>query len=60
MPWTIISFEPPETTKAATVASAKEPNKSDPIPAISPTLSPTLSAMVAGFSFESSFNPNSY
>jgi len=38
-----------ETTKAAQVDSANEPNKSAPIPAISPTLSPTLSAMVAGF-----------
>jgi hypothetical protein len=31
------------------VDSANEPNKSAPIPAISPTLSPTLSAIVAGF-----------
>lgn len=38
-----------ETTKAAQVDSAKEPNKSAPIPATSPTLSPTLSAIVAGF-----------
>lgn len=37
------------TTKAAQVDSANEPNKSEPIPAISPTLSPTLSAIVAGF-----------
>lgn len=36
-------------TRAAHVASAKEPNKSALIPATSPTLSPTLSAMVAGF-----------
>lgn len=43
-----------ETTRAAQVDSAKEPNKSAPIPAISPTLSPTLSAMVAGFLGESS------
>ena len=41
--------EVPETTKAAQVDSAKDPNKSDPIPATSPTLSPTLSAIVAGF-----------
>lgn len=37
------------TTKAAHVDSANEPNRSAPIPAMSPTLSPTLSAMVAGF-----------
>jgi len=37
------------TTKAAHVDSAKDPKRSDPIPAISPTLSPTLSAIVAGF-----------
>lgn len=36
-------------TKAAQVASAKDPNKSALIPATSPTLSPTLSAIVAGF-----------
>lgn len=36
-------------TKAAQVDSAKDPNKSAPIPATSPTLSPTLSAIVAGF-----------
>lgn len=47
------------TTKAAEVDSAKEPNKSDPIPAISPTLSPTLSAMVAGLLGESSSIPYS-
>ena len=40
-----------ETTKAAHVDSANDPNKSAPIPAISPTLSPTLSAIVAGFYF---------
>jgi hypothetical protein len=37
-----------DTTRAAQVDSASEPNKSAPIPAISPTLSPTLSAMVPG------------
>lgn len=42
------SAEVAETTSAAQVASAREPNKSDPIPAISPTLSPTLSAMTPG------------
>lgn len=36
------------------MASAKEPKRSDPIPAISPTLSPTLSAIVAGLLGESS------
>lgn len=46
-------------TKAAQVLSAKEPNKSDPIPATSPTLSPTLSAIVAGFLGESSSRPSS-
>jgi len=48
-----------ETTRAAQVDSAREPNKSAPIPAISPTLSPTLSAMVPGFKGESSgsFSP---
>jgi len=46
--------EAPETTNEADVDSAKEPNKSDPIPATSPTLSPTLSATVAGFFGESS------
>jgi hypothetical protein len=43
-------------TKQAQVLSAKDPNKSAPIPAISPTLSPTLSAIVAGFYGLSSFN----
>lgn len=36
-------------TRHAQVASAKDPNKSDPIPAMSPTLSPTLSAITPGF-----------
>lgn len=35
--------------KQAQVLSANDPNKSDPIPAMSPTLSPTLSAMTPGF-----------
>ena len=38
-----------DTTRAAHVASASDPNRSAPIPAISPTLSPTLSAIVPGF-----------
>ena len=42
------------TTSAAQVASAKEPNRSEPMPATSPTLSPTLSAMVAGLRGSSS------
>jgi hypothetical protein len=46
-------------TIAAQVDSAKEPNRSAPIPAMSPTLSPTLSAIVAGFYGESSLNPSS-
>merc|ERR1719261_1247582 len=40
-------------TKAAHVASAKEPNRSEPIPATSPT----LSAIVAGFLGSSSGIP---
>jgi len=46
-------------TRAAHVASANDPNRSAPIPAMSPTLSPTLSAIVAGFRGESSSNPSS-
>ena len=48
-------IEVDETTKAAQVDSASDPNKSAPIPAISPTLSPTLSAMVPGLLGSSSF-----
>ena len=51
------SIEVEPTTKAAHVDSAKEPNKSAPIPAISPTLSPTLSAMTPGFDGSSSSSP---
>ena len=36
--------ETEEITRAAQVDSAKEPNRSEPMPAMSPTLSPTLSA----------------
>merc|ERR1719204_1865090 len=43
-----------EMTRAAQLPSAKDPNKSAPIPAMSPTLSPTLSAMQAGFRGSSS------
>jgi hypothetical protein len=50
----ISSVEVAETTRAAQVDSARDPNKSAPIPAISPTLSPTLSAIVPGFFGESS------
>jgi len=46
-----------ETTSAAHVDSAKDPNKSAPMPAMSPTLSPTLSAIVPGLSGESSGRP---
>jgi len=49
------SLEVDETTRAAQVDSAREPNKSAPIPAISPTLSPTLSAIVPGLLGSSSF-----
>lgn len=41
----------------AQVDYAKDPNRSAPIPAISPTLSPTLSAIVAGLRGLSSGNP---
>ena len=51
------STEVPETTKAAQVDSAREPKRSDPIPAISPTLSPTLSAITPGFEGSSSSSP---
>merc|ERR1719199_1565338 len=44
-------------TSAAHVDSAKEPKRSAPIPAMSPTLSPTLSAMQAGFRGSSSSRP---
>eukprot|EP00959_Pyramimonas_sp_CCMP1952_P213525 4467439-Pyramimonas_sp.AAC.1 len=46
-------------TRAAQVASPKEPNRSAPMPATSPTLSPTLSAMVAGLRGSSSGMPAS-
>ena len=45
------------TTRAAHVDSAREPNRSAPIPAISPTLSPTLSAITPGFEASSSSSP---
>jgi len=48
------SIEVDDTTRAAQVASARDPNKSAPIPAISPTLSPTLSAIVPGLDASSS------
>lgn len=43
--WLIPKDEIEATTRAAHDASAYEPNRSDPIPAMSPTLSPTLSAI---------------
>lgn len=52
-------IESPPITSAAQVDYANEPNRSAPIPAMSPTLSPTLSAMVAGFLGLSSGNPDS-
>ena len=51
----ISSFEVADTTSAPHVDSARDPKRSDPIPAISPTLSPTLSAMVPGLVISSSF-----
>lgn len=51
------SYEVEPTTRAAQVASAKEPKRSAPMPAISPTLSPTLSAMTPGFEGSSSSRP---
>ena len=39
-----LDASPEETTRAAQVDSAKDPNRSAPMPAMSPTLSPTLSA----------------
>lgn len=50
----MIGHEVDETTRAAQVDSAREPKRSAPIPAISPTLSPTLSAIVPGLRGESS------
>jgi hypothetical protein len=44
-------------TNAAQVDSARDPKRSLPIPAISPTLSPTLSAMTPGFDLSSSGRP---
>lgn len=53
----INSFDVALTTRAAQVLSANDPNKSAPIPAISPTLSPTLSAMTPGLDGSSSSKP---
>jgi len=50
----ITDHELEETTRAAHVEAAIEPNRSEAMPAISPTLSPTLSAIVPGFNGESS------
>lgn len=54
----VVVIEVAPITKAAQVDSAKDPNKSAPMPATSPTLSPTLSAIVAGFLGESSGSPD--
>ena len=43
--WLIPKEEMEATTSAAHDASAYDPKRSDPIPAMSPTLSPTLSAI---------------
>ena len=43
--WLIPKEEMEAKTSAAHDASAYDPKRSDPIPAMSPTLSPTLSAM---------------
>jgi hypothetical protein len=53
--WFVIELHP--IIKEAQVDYANEPNKSAPIPAISPTLSPTLSAIVAGLRGLSSGSP---
>ena len=53
------SSEVDATTSAAHVDSAKDPNRSAPIPATSPTLSPTLSAITAGLRGSSSGMPTS-
>lgn len=53
----IISLEVAPITKAAQIDSASDPNKSDPVPEISPTLSPTLLAITPGLDGSSSFNP---
>ena len=42
--WLLPSEDSDEMTSAAQVDSANEPNRSAPMPAMSPTLSPTLSA----------------
>jgi hypothetical protein len=53
--WVVMSsYDVADTTRAAQVDSARDPKRSDPIPAISPTLSPTLSAMVPGLVISSS------
>ncbi|MFS7977845.1 hypothetical protein Hanom_Chr10g00908801 [Helianthus anomalus] len=43
--WVFPNEEIEATTRAAHDDSAYDPNRSDPIPAMSPTLSPTLSAI---------------
>ena len=53
------SDETDESTSAAQVDSANEPNRSAPMPAMSPTLSPTLSAITAGLRGSSSGMPAS-
>jgi hypothetical protein len=47
-------------TRAAQVDSAKEPKRSELMPATSPTLSPTLSAITAGLRGSSSGMPKSH
>jgi hypothetical protein len=53
----MLVIEFPPIIRAAHVDYAKDPNKSAPIPATSPTLSPTLSAIVAGLRGLSSGRP---
>lgn len=48
--WLIPKEDMEATTRAAHDASAYDPKRSDPIPAMSPTLSPTLSAMTCSIS----------
>ena len=54
--WSMPNEEIEPTNNAAQEDSAYDPNKSEPIPAISPTLSPTLSAITCTFRRETDQN----